>query len=225
VEAAAIRGNWGADHQAPLLGDAAVPDQVLRLFEQTDVVHFAGHGAFDQEDPLRSHLSCAPDASGNLITLQMLLERVSTMRARVVFLSACETGRVVAEDPLNDQLGLPGGLLIAGAGAVLATFWRVNDLAACLVLSKTVELWRAGAVDLGRALADAQRWLRTEATAQIVREWIEARMNEHAGQGTDDSALASEQARLALYDDDELLFAGALHWAAFHVIGRDVRLR
>jgi CHAT domain-containing protein/tetratricopeptide (TPR) repeat protein len=221
-EATAIRGSWHGDVREPLSGAEAEPDQVLPLFEQTDVLHFAGHGAFDADDPLQSRLACAPGISGGAITLQALLERVPTVRTRVFLLSACETGRVVAGDPLNDQLGLPGGLLIAGASAVLATFWHVDDLAACLLLSRCIELWEQDSKDLERALAEAQQWLRTKATVRVVRDWIEDRLDEST---VVHPLLAFAHGRLVVQDDDELLFTNELYWAPFHVTGRAIRTR
>jgi CHAT domain-containing protein/tetratricopeptide (TPR) repeat protein len=222
AEAAAIQRIWRGDHCEPLRGPQAEPSRILPLFEQTDVLHFAGHGAFDADDPLQSRLSCAPGVSGSDITLQNLLERVPTVRTRVVLLSACETGRVVAGDPLNDQLGLPSGFLIAGASAVLATHWQVDDLAACLVLSRCIEIWEQRSHPLERALADAQNWLRTEATVGVVRKWIEDKLVDN---GTTRPALELARGGLAERDDEELLFESALFWAPFHVTGKAVRAR
>jgi CHAT domain-containing protein/tetratricopeptide (TPR) repeat protein len=219
TEAAALRRIWTAAAREPLRGAEATPDRVLNCFEQADVLHFAGHGAFDPEDPLQSRLFCAPGASGGTITLQTLLESVPAARTRVILLSACETGRVVAGDPLNDQLGLPGGMLIGGAAAVLATFWRVDDLATCLLLVHCGELWERGSTDLERALAGAQEWLRSRATVRVVREWIEDRLDEEHS-----PELELAHGRLVVRDDDELLFASARYWAPFHVTGRAVRV-
>ncbi|HEX5077309.1 MAG TPA: CHAT domain-containing tetratricopeptide repeat protein [Gemmatimonadaceae bacterium] len=220
AEAAATRRSWRGEARAPLRGPQAEPDRVLELLRETDVLHFAGHGAFDPDDPLQSRLFCAPSAAGGIITLQTVLERAPSVRTRVVLLCGCETGRVVAGDLLNDHLGLPGGLLIAGASAVLATFWQVDDLAACLILSRCVELWEEGTTDLERALAEAQRWIRTEATVRTVREWIEDRLDDVSEANPE---LEIAHGRLVVRDDNELLFGNALYWAPFHVTGRAVR--
>jgi CHAT domain-containing protein len=221
LEASAVRRSWSAAPQLPLRGSDARTTRVLRLFDESDVLHFAGHGAFDHADPLQSHLLCATDGLGSEITLRMLLERGAAIRSRVVLLSACETGVVVAEDPVNDQLGLPGGLLVAGASAVLATLWRVDDLAASLILGRTVAIWEREAVDLERALAAAQAWLRTQATARVVREWIDEHLRDADGTGPE---VIRARDSLARAGDDELLFSNALYWAPFHVTGRSVRL-
>jgi CHAT domain-containing protein len=222
AEAASIARRWTGPRRDPLTGPYAQPDRVLRLFDQADALHFAGHAAFDPDDPLRSRLVCAPNAAGDTITLQTLLERTTAVRTRVVLLSACETGRVMAEDPLNDQLGLPGGLLIAGASAVLATFWRVYDLAACLVVSKCVELWEQESIDLERALARSQEWLRTRVTVAVVRDWLDERL---ADRPANRDALHQARQSLATRQDGDLVFSSPLYWAPFHVTGRAMRVR
>lgn len=220
VETAAAGKAWNGDRLPPLRGAAAEPAAVMGLFHASDVLHFAGHGAFVPDDPLESHLLCAPGNAGNVVTLRMLLETGSAVRTRVVILSACETGRVVAEDALNDQLGLPGGLLVAGASAVLATFWPVSDLAAGLVLSETVRIWAREPVNLETALARAQTWLRTRATAAVVTRWLDEQRTDDALMG---EALDEARASLAGLSPDALLFTDELSWAAFHVSGDGVR--
>jgi CHAT domain-containing protein len=222
AEATAATNAWLGGRLAPLRGPAAQPSAVLRLLNASDVLHFAGHGAFVPDDPLESHLLCAPGTSGELVTLRMLLETGSALRTRVIMLSACETGRVAAEDALNDQLGLPGGLLAAGASAVLATFWPVGDLAAALVLSQTIAIWGREPVTLETALGRAQTWLRTQATAGVVRRWLDEQHTEDAAtrEGLDDARES-----LAGLSEDSLLFTDEYSWAAFHVSGRGVRLR
>lgn len=220
VETAAAGKAWRGERLPPLCGAAAEPTAVMRLFYGSDVLHFAGHGAFDSDDPLESHLLCAPGTAGDVITLRMLLETGSVVRTRVVILSACETGRVVAEDALNDQLGLPGGLLVAGANAVLATFWPVSDLAAGLVLSQTFSIWEREPVTLDAALARAQTWLRTEATVAVVRRWLD---EQHTDDAMTREAIEDARASLTGLSDEALLFTDELSWAAFHVTGVGVR--
>lgn len=222
TEAAAIRRTWRGGHGDALIGEQARPDAVLALFGHADVLHFAGHGAFDPEDPLQSRLLCAPGKDSGALTLQAVLNEVAAARTRVVLLSACETGRVVAGDPLNDQLGLPGGLLIAGAAAILATFWPVDDLAACLVLSRCLELWDKGAVDLEMALAQAQSWLRDQATIGVILGWLEDQID---SSGAADPQLELTYGRLSARDENELVFASEIHWAPFHVTGAAVRVQ
>lgn len=73
--------------------------------------------------------------------------------------------------------------LVAGAGAVVATLWRVDDLATGLLIGKLFDLLAGQArPSLADALRQAQRWLRTEVTvARVVHAldtWIDEDSNE-----------------------------------------------
>jgi CHAT domain-containing protein/tetratricopeptide (TPR) repeat protein len=221
TEAATVRALWQGARRDPLAGADASPDRVLALLGNVDVLHFAGHGAFDPDDPLQSRLVCAPGGANGALTLQSVLDCVAGARARVVLLSACETGRVVAGDPLNDQLGLPGGLLVAGSTAILATFWPVDDLAACLVLSRCIDSWQRQGCDLAQALAEAQGWLREKVTVGVALDWIATRLDRGDAPS---EPLELAYGRLSVRDEHERLFASEIHWAPFHVSGRAVRL-
>ena len=90
-------------------------------------VHLATHGRFDADAPLKSALMLTPDSeSDGLLTV----DKLYTMRlqADLVTLSACETGlgKVAGGD---DVVGLTRGFLYAGANAIVASLWQVDDLA------------------------------------------------------------------------------------------------
>ena len=222
AECLAVSRSWGGTHLDLLVGADATPDALVDCFARADALHFAGHASFDSDDPLRSHLHCAGPPESSHLTLQSLLEAVQDARARLVLLSACETGRVQAGDPLNDQLGLPGGLLTAGVSAVLATFWHVDDLASSLVVSRCMAGFERGGCDLERALADAQVWLREHATVDAVRAWIEAQIEASPDAATP-RLLEFLDLVYAEPDGSALLFSDALFWAPFHVVGRALR--
>lgn len=84
------------------------------------VIHVATHGLFRQDNPMFSSIRLG-DAPLTLYDLYGL-----RLRAELVTLSGCGTGlnAVVGGDEL---LGLLRGLLYAGARAVLASLWDVND--------------------------------------------------------------------------------------------------
>ena len=113
------------------------------------ILHIAAHGAFRADAPDFSHLTLA---DGNVFTddlLQLDLDHA------LVTLSACESGRgrIAAND---DVLGLGWALLYAGAGAVIASLWRVDD-AATLTLMTTLYRALRGGADKAQALGEAQR--------------------------------------------------------------------
>lgn len=91
------------------------------------VLHLATHGVYNKSDPLRSALyfSDGKGASSMLTASDLLVKPV---RARLIVLSACESGigQVQAD---NDILGLPRSFFISGAHSVLSSLWPVSDLA------------------------------------------------------------------------------------------------
>ena len=90
-------------------------------------IHVASHGEFESGTPLNSALLLTKDANndgmltvGELYTLRL--------NANLVTLSACETGlgKIASGD---DVVGLTRGFLYAGASSVVASLWKVDDLA------------------------------------------------------------------------------------------------
>lgn len=90
-------------------------------------IHVASHGEFESGTPLNSALLLAKDGAndGNLTVGELYSLRLN---ANLVTLSACETGlgKIASGD---DVVGLTRGFLYAGASSVVASLWKVDDLA------------------------------------------------------------------------------------------------
>jgi CHAT domain-containing protein len=93
--------------------------------EHAAILHFATHGFVDEQTPERSGLalSVAPGSDGILQTREVYGLR---LQASLVTLSACQTalGKQVAGEGV---LGLSRAFFHAGARAVMASLWNVND--------------------------------------------------------------------------------------------------
>ncbi len=102
------------------LGDSATREQLWRHAPSSRFVHIATHGLFRQDNPMFSSVRLGT-SDLNLFDLYQL-----RLSSELVTLSGCGTGLnvVVGGDEL---LGLVRGLLYAGAQAVLASLWEVND--------------------------------------------------------------------------------------------------
>ncbi|MBI2526078.1 MAG: CHAT domain-containing protein [Candidatus Rokubacteria bacterium] len=91
------------------------------------LLHFATHGALDEQDPLASALLLAPEGAedGRLEVREVF---GLDLGARLVVLSACETGlgRLSRGDEL---VGLQRAFLYAGTPAVITTLWKIDDRA------------------------------------------------------------------------------------------------
>lgn len=97
-------------------------------------LHFATHGQFDPEAPLKSALLLAPDPQYNGI---LSVDKLYSLNidADLVTLSSCETGlsRIANGD---DLVGLIRGFLYAGSSSIVASLWKVDDLATAELMAR-----------------------------------------------------------------------------------------
>ena len=142
-----------------LSGADAARDRVLAELPGRAVAHFACHGLARPDSPLDSALLTSgeqPLTLRDLFGLELTGHDRPGMRLAV--LSACETQLPGTELP-DELIGLPGGFLQAGAAAVMASQWAIEDAAAALVTIMFYRNLMAGA-DGPVALRDAQIWVR-----------------------------------------------------------------
>ena len=121
-------------------GANATLAEVQQRAAAADVLHLACHAQFRADNPMFSalHLLDGP--------LTVELAQAMPLRARLVVLSACETGR--AELAGGDEaLGLVRAFLVAGAARVVATLWPVeDDVTATFMAAFYAALLRGGGV-------------------------------------------------------------------------------
>jgi CHAT domain-containing protein/tetratricopeptide (TPR) repeat protein len=130
-------GRWTAE---VLHGTSASRNAVLTRIGASEVVHLTCHGYFDEADPMRSGLLLSDGVSrppGNLARLSrderntyVLSARdlaKTSLAARLVTLRACSTGMQGRDNHGDEFSGLVRSLLYAGAGAVIAALWNVDQ--------------------------------------------------------------------------------------------------
>ncbi|MDT0328237.1 CHAT domain-containing protein [Nocardiopsis lambiniae] len=113
---------------AVVLGADGTPvssDAVLRALPDCAVAHFACHGAGHPEDPSLSRLVLADDASSPLTVAR--LGTVGLDRARLAYLSACETAAVQVPDLLDESIHVSTAFQLAGFPHVVGTLWAIDD--------------------------------------------------------------------------------------------------
>jgi CHAT domain-containing protein len=117
-----------------LVRSNATEVQVKKLLDAVGVIHFATHGELSESDPLSSALLLV-GGGGEDGRLEVREVFGLDLHARLVVLSACETG--LGKLSRGDELvGLQRAFLYAGTPAVVTTLWKVDDRA-------TFELIRA----------------------------------------------------------------------------------
>jgi CHAT domain-containing protein len=90
-------------------------------------IHFATHGQFNADVPLTSALMLVGDSENDgMLTVDKLYS--ASLDSDLVTLSACETGlgKIANGD---DIVGLTRGFLYAGSSSIVASLWKVDDLA------------------------------------------------------------------------------------------------
>jgi len=147
---------------AILNGQAVLEDQAtLAQFEEmapdSRILHLATHGDFRPDTPLFSGLSLS---DGWLTTLDIF---GLSLKASLVTLSACQTGRNVVGGG-DELLGLMRAFLYAGADSLVLSLWAVEDHSTARLMEafygKLAQGWTKGA-----ALQHAQRqFIETQGT-------------------------------------------------------------
>ncbi len=115
-------------------------------------IHFATHGLFNPQAPLKSALFLSPDTqSDGMLTVDKLYSL--PLNANLITLSACETG--LSQIANGDVLvGLARGFLYAGAGAIVSSLWKVDDLSTSYLMTRFYTAMEK--TDTGEALRTAQ---------------------------------------------------------------------
>jgi CHAT domain-containing protein len=155
AEAEAVAGVLGV----PVRREAAATRAVLEAEgRRADLIHIAAHGQFRPDAALFSYIELAdgPLTTADVFNLDL--------RAGLVTLSACETGRAVVGG--GDELaGLIRAFLYAGAAGLLVSQWRVDDVATATLMTRVYqELAR------GTGAAAALRTAQIEAIAAEMHE-------------------------------------------------------
>lgn len=95
--------------------------------EEYQVIHFACHGLLDEHFPFRSALVLSREEnSGEDGFLQVREIYNLKMKAEMIVLSACQTGRGKLEYG-EGVLGLPRIFFYTGAQSVLSSLWSIHD--------------------------------------------------------------------------------------------------
>jgi CHAT domain-containing protein len=101
--------------------------EFYRIAPECRTIHLATHGDFRADNPLFSGLILA---DGSLTTMDIFNLR---LKASLVTLSACQTGRSVVGGG-DELLGLMRAFLSAGAASVALTLWAVEDRSTALLM-------------------------------------------------------------------------------------------
>jgi CHAT domain-containing protein/tetratricopeptide (TPR) repeat protein len=200
----------------PLLDADVTSKAIFEHSSSSAYLHLACHATYAWTgDPLDSALVLADEQQ---LTLAQMLAGLDLQSARLIVLSACETGVVDTLRGSDELIGLPTGLLQAGAPGVVSSLWSVGDLSTVLLMERFYADHLAGA-SAPAALRQAQIWLR-EATAQELAErFASERAKPDAARLMPYEQASEAWRRFARMDPSEQPFASPVYWAAFTFSG------
>jgi len=115
-----------------VVSNVLVKEAALKtLVGEYNLLHLSVHGVFDPQEPLLSHLKFRADNrdDGKLTAAEIF--GLPLGQARLVVLSACETGQVEATHA-NEILGLVHAFLYAGAQSLVLSSWKVDSASTAL---------------------------------------------------------------------------------------------
>jgi hypothetical protein len=166
-----VNGQRAAVKLEPLPGTAAEAKAIAALFNVTPllqskagrsqftgrpkykILHLATHGLLNTDDALQSFIAL----SDGSIYASDLLNEDFLLRARLVVLSACQTG--LGDRRSTEPLTLANSFLLGGSNSVVSSLWSVSDDATSALM---IEFYKgvAKGLRLSEALQSAQLSLR-----------------------------------------------------------------
>src|SRR6266567_3356819 len=157
-----------------LAGAARVHEKGVRswlaeILQTGWVVDVSCHGKFDPDNFLWASLQLA---RGKRLTLaEILNHEVKLQGLRLLILSACQTAVLDLRGARNEVRSLAAAMIQAGARAVLASLWSVDDKPTCLLIVRFAQEWfpEMRHEPPAAALARAQRWLRTVTYRELLQ--------------------------------------------------------
>jgi CHAT domain-containing protein len=113
-------------HPELLVDRAATPERLTAAAGAYPVIHLSVHTFLDSEAPLLSRLALAPSRNASGVFYGYEIQSMALARTRLVVLAGCETAGGPAAG-MEGVMSLARFFMAAGAPAVVASLWRVDD--------------------------------------------------------------------------------------------------
>ncbi|WP_321777212.1 CHAT domain-containing protein [Sulfurimonas sp.] len=112
------------NQKALLNADATKANMREAIGKGVNVLHFATHGLFVKNEPLKSVLLLSDGKKADALSADEIFSK--PLKANLVVLSACESG-LGSSASANDYLGLSRSFFLGGSKAVLSSLWAIDD--------------------------------------------------------------------------------------------------
>ncbi len=214
IEGQIVAKLFSINKQLVLQGNEASIDKTIALAKNYSYLHFACHGFYDWDEVTNSALVLA---DGKLLNLHDILSpKFNLQKARLVTLSACETGLTEFLQLPSEYIGLPAALLEAGAPAVISSLWAVNDMSTAIMMSEFYRRHLIEGQDIVVALHGAQLYLRNATAAEM--NLFELYQRQYLTSGRKDIKALSEM-RYFQSNPNIKPFTNQYYWGPFFLSG------
>ena len=119
---------YGPGHSQLYYGGDADEAHIRREAPEYQVLHLSAHGVFDDRSPMHSYLLLAKEGKPEAGVLEARQMMEWNLRADLVVLSGCETGRGTSAGA-EGLIGMSWALFIAGSPSTVASQWKVEAAA------------------------------------------------------------------------------------------------
>ena len=154
---------------APLIGEDATKDEVLKRLPEVALIHIAAHGRMETGDILLAPNPTAspkPKEKDYILTMADVLQ--AKLRARLVVLSCCHSAR--GEIKAEGVVGIARAFLGAGARSVLVSLWALEDEATLEFMKRFYQYLTEGQ-SASEALNRTMNFMRESDKFNKVKQW------------------------------------------------------
>ena len=154
---------------APLIGEDATKDEVLKRLPEVALIHIAAHGRMETGDILLAPNPTAspkPKEKDYILTMADVLQ--AKLRARLVVLSCCHSAR--GEIKAEGVVGIARAFLGAGARSVLVSLWALEDEATLEFMKRFYQYLTEGQ-SASKALNRTMNFMRESDKFNKVKQW------------------------------------------------------
>lgn len=144
---------FGTANSTVRVKDDATSVALRELAPKAAIIHLATHGLIDEERPMDSAVLLA--AAGNddgILSVRDIL-KMPPLKAKLITLSACQTGRGKISG--DGVAGLSRAFILAGTPSVLVSLWNVDDVMTEYQMGAFYQSYLAGN-NKAKALREAQ---------------------------------------------------------------------
>jgi CHAT domain-containing protein len=212
AEAESIAALFGT---SALLDNAVSVEAVRTSTLGKAYIHLSCHGGFNWSGSVFA--SSLYLGNNEALPLARIMAQFDLAGARLVVLSACETGIVDFNNVPDEFVGLPTGFMQAGASAVVSSLWTVDDRSTALLMERMYRLIldKEHPCEPAEALRQAQHWLRG-ATAREIGQYYQTYLIPRMSPSNASDAYSELLTRAA---PEEKPYAHPFYWAAFTYSG------